>query len=126
MSTVSEQDIEKIKKVFSTINNQIFSKLKDNEELLKNLREIGKFLSKDTYVSEVELEQGVSAFNPYLFKAWERLYLFKFLNEYDLIDSLSMATLLFQNLTWFIINGTDASESCRRDTLAYRNGKIIE
>ena len=112
MSTVSKKDIEKIEKVFSTINNQTFSKLnKDEEKLLKNLYKIEKFLLKDTYASEVELEQGVSAFNPYLFQAWERLYLFKLYNEYDLICS-------FSELTDFIVNGTDASESCRRDTLA--------
>ena len=126
MSPISEKDRAKIKNVFDKINNLKFSTLKDNDELFKNLLAIAKYFSKDTYENEVELEKEISAFNQVLLQAWEKLYLYKFLNEFDLTDSSSMATLLFQNLSGLLVNGTDASECCRRDTLRYRNGKIIE
>ena len=127
MSTFSYQEIEKIKEVFSAINDQKFSTMRGNVGLLKNLKHISKFLSKETYDSEDNLEKGISIFNPDLFQAWERLYLFKFLNEYDFTNSYpSVESFLFRMLTDCIVNGTDASESFRQDTLAYRNGKIIE
>lgn len=126
MSTISKQDKENIENVFNTLNNQTFLTLKTNKNLIENLNRIEPFISKVTYTSEVDLERGVSVFNPYLFQAWERLYLFKFLNEFDLIDSSSVASILFNKLTSALTNGTDASERFCRDTLSYRNGKIIE
>lgn len=126
MTTISEQEKDKIKDVFTTINIIKISALESNTELFENIWKLQHFLSKDTYENETALEKGYTAFKPYIFQAWERLYLVKFLNEFDLLDSTSTMKLLFILLTLYLVNGTDGSESCRRDTLAFRNGKIIE
>ena len=124
---LSNQHIKKIKEVFNAINKQKCSTLKDNEVLLNKLDKIDKFIAKETYDSEDKLEKGFSIFKPGIFQAWERLYLFKLLNEYDLTNSShSVETLLYEELTLCMVNGTDASESFRQDTLAYKNGKLIE
>lgn len=117
---------EKIENVFSTINNKKFSHLETNKDFLEKFKEIENFLSKEEYEDMAQLERVYSLFNPSLYLAWERMYLFKFLNEIDISDSSSIATCLFLELTNALLSGTDGSESCRRDTFTFKNGKIIE
>lgn len=126
MSTISEQDRKAIREVFNTLNNQQISNFKNDKTMLIKLPAITKHLKKENYNNKFDLEQGYAEFNPVMFQAFERMYLYKFLNEFDILESSSIAPSIFQTLIIYLVTATDSSESCRRDLYAYRNGKIIE
>ncbi|MCP6769473.1 hypothetical protein NL529_31970, partial [Klebsiella pneumoniae] len=82
---------------------------------LKRIEITRRFINKETYSNETELEKGYAAFRPQLLDAWVRLYQFKQLGEYQLSSKASCAPFIFYNLTSRLVSGTDGSETCRSD-----------
>ena len=126
MYSITDKDRDLVKAVFKEIITTRIAILENNRDLLKRFELIERFIEKETYANETELEKGYAAFRPQLLEAWVRLYQFKQLGEYELTNTASCAPFFFYNLTSLLVNGTDGSETCRSDVFTYKDGLIIK
>lgn len=126
MSSLKEEDRVRIQSFFTSVNTLKFQELEGNTQLSKEGAPLTKYFRKDAYSSPDELEQAYSLlFRPHLLQAWDRLYHYKKLGEYDILDKESTCARLFRSLTGYLVTATDNIKACCHDVLNYDEGRII-
>ena len=87
MTSVKEDDLENIRSFLNTVNSLLVKDLNEQTELVSKSYKMRSYLRKDTntFKDAGDLERVYeSCFHITLQRGWLRLYLYKFLGEYDL------------------------------------------
>lgn len=128
-SEVKEIDVERIQRFFHSITTLRIHELESDAELSLAAPQLTQFLRRATYSDERELEHVYeTGFRPQLLRAWERLYLYKRLGEFELCadkESAPVSVLLLRSLTGYLVVAADfVKESCV-DVMSYEEGSVI-
>lgn len=141
-NSLTDDQRSAIERTYAAITTHAFEQLRHDLSLVTSLRSIEHLLEKETYANGSACESAYEVFRPHLLRAWERLYLYRGLGEYDLLDTSSagggggdgvtegqkepaVPSQLFSALMTQLTFATDGTELARRDVLEYKDGQII-
>ena len=147
---LSDEQRATIQRTYAAITTHLFEQLRSDRALVATLSSFDDLLEKETYANGADCERVYETFRPHLLRAWERLYLYRTLGEYDLLDTAdaagkgggggagegaagvaegekepSVPSQLFSVLLTQITFATDSTELARRDVFEYKDGQII-
>ena len=146
---LSDEQRATIEHTYAAIATHVFEQLRNDQTIVATLRSFDDLLEKETYANGADCERAYETFRPHILCAWERLYLYRALGEYDLLDNVdsdkddgaggaggaagaaervkepSVPSQLFSALLTHMTFATDGTELARRDVFEYKDGEIV-
>lgn len=116
-----------IMSIYSALSSYTFSQLSHDSELVDQLESLDSALVKELHPNRAEIERMYDVFRQdlVLYRAWERLHLYRVLGEFDLLRRDETASQLFAAVTRHVMLATDACEPARRDVLQFGDGLLV-
>ena len=126
-SSYVETQRASITSIYSALSRYTFSQLAQHSELVLQLESLDSALVKELHPNHVEIERLYEAFRQdlVLYRAWERLHLYRMLGEFDLSRREETASRIYAAVTRHVMLATDACEPARRDVLEFGDGLLI-